>query len=219
MTTYNDSIHQYILDRFVPADEALLEGQRAAEQAGLPAISVNLEEGRFLQVLVRACGVQRALEIGTLGGFSSTWIARGLLPGGCLVTLEKDPHHAEIAHQNLVRNGVTEQVEMRLGEAHQLLARITREDVPRDGPFDFVFIDADKEGYPDYFAWALDNVRTGGLIAAHNAFRHGKIIATADLDEADRAMQAFNRQVAAEPRVISTIYPAGDGLVLAVRVA
>ena len=219
MTTYSDSLHQYIVDLFVRQDLALTEGQRAAEAEGLPAISVNAEEGRFLQVLVRAAGVSCALEIGTLGGFSGTWIARGLVPGGKLITLEMNPHHADIARQNFDRGGVADRVEIRVGDAHQMLDQIVREDIPCNGPFDFVFIDADKTGYPYYFGWALDHVRIGGLIAAHNAFRLGKVVETADLDEGDRVMQAFNRLVADEPRVLSTIYPAGDGTLLAVRIA
>ncbi|HVN54782.1 MAG TPA: O-methyltransferase [Anaerolineaceae bacterium] len=219
MTTYSDSLHQYIVDLYARPDAALVEGQRIAADAGLPAISVNPEEGRFLQVLVRAAGVRCAVEIGTLGGFSGTWIARGLPHGGKLITLEKDPHHAEIARQNFARGGVTDRVDIRVGDAHQLLDQIAREDIACNGLFDFVFIDADKTGYPYYFSWALDAVRVGGLIVAHNAFRGGRVLATGDLDEGDRAMQEFNRQVADEPRVLSTIYPAGDGTLLAVRIA
>lgn len=214
MTTYNTGLSQYITDLFAAQDEALRHAWEDTPKKGLPAISVRPEEGRFLQVLARACGAMKALEIGTLGGYSGIWIARGLAPGGKLITLEKEPYHAEVAGQHFAAAGLADQVEIRVGNAHQLLASLVAE-----GPFDFVFIDAEKPGYLAYFDWALENVRLGGVITAHNALRGGKVAERGQVDEATQAIQAFNLQVAQEPRVLSTIYPAGDGTLVAVKIS
>jgi caffeoyl-CoA O-methyltransferase len=214
MTVYNDSVSQYIQDLFIHQDEAqsyILEDSR---QLGLPAINVKPEEGRFLQFLVRACGVMKAVEIGTLGGYSGTWIARGLPPGGRLITLEMAPENAEIARRHFAAAGVLDRVEIRLGDAHQTLHSLVAE-----GPFDFVFIDADKTSYTLYYEWAMQNVRQGGVIAAHNAFRKGSVAGQVPPDEYTAEMSAFNRRLADDPRLISTIFPAGDGTLVAVKVA
>jgi caffeoyl-CoA O-methyltransferase len=174
---------------------------------------VKPEEGRFLQVLVRSCGARKAIEIGTLGGYSGIWIARGLLPGGRLITIEKEPRHAEIAKIHFGAAGLDGRVEIRVGNAHRLLQGLASE-----GPFDFVFIDAEKEGYPAYLDWALENVRTGGVIAAHNAFRGGSVAGQANDDVHTDEMRRFNRRFAGEQRLISTIYPAGDGTLVGVKV-
>jgi predicted O-methyltransferase YrrM len=212
MTVYNSEISQYITDLFVAEDEALNWVRQDSQAKGLPTINVKPEEGRFLQFLVHACGARHAVEIGTLGGYSGTWIARGLPRDGKLITLEKDAHHAQVAHDHFVTTGVVERVEIRVGDAHQLLKQLVPE-----GPFDFVFIDAEKSGYPDYFEWAIANLRESGVIAAHNAFRGGRILDTTSREEASRVMQAFNRQIAQNPSLISTIYPAGDGTLIAVK--
>lgn len=212
MTVYNSEISQYITDLFVAEDKALNWVRQDSQAKGLPTINVKPEEGRFLQFLVHACGARHAVEIGTLGGYSGTWIARGLPRGGKLITLEKDAYHAQVAHDHFVKTGVEERVEIRVGDAHQLLKQLVPE-----GPFDFVFIDAEKSGYPDYFEWAIANLRDGGVIAAHNAFRGGSILDTTSREEASRMMQAFNRQIAQNPSLISTIYPAGDGTLIAVK--
>lgn len=214
MATYNEQLREYILDLFVKQDEALTFAWEDTSQKGLPAISVKPDEGRFLQLLVRICGAEKAIEIGTLGGYSGIWIARGLPPGGKLVTLEKEPYHAEIAREHFKRAGVAGQVEIRVGDAHKLLGEISGE-----GPADFVFIDAEKPGYETYFDWAIEHVRLGGVIAAHNAFRSGSVLEEDSTDESTQAIKAFNRRIAAEPRVMSTIYPAGDGTLIAVKIA
>jgi predicted O-methyltransferase YrrM len=214
MTTYNDRLNRYISELFAGEDEALRLAREDSSRKGLPAISVNPEEGRFLQLLVRACGVRKAVEIGTLGGYSGIWIARGLAPGGKLITLEKDTYHAQVAREHFEAGGVEDLIEVRVGNAHQLLAGLARE-----GPFDFIFIDAEKEGYNAYFDWAIENIRVNGVIAAHNAFRGGSIVGDRADDAYSEIMRTFNQRVAADPRVISTIYPAGDGTLLAVRVS
>jgi caffeoyl-CoA O-methyltransferase len=214
MTTYNDQLSHYVSSLFAAHDPALQKAWDDISRLNLPAISVKPEEGRFLQFLASACGAKRALEIGTLGGYSSIWIARGLLPGGRLITLEKDPRHAEIAIMHFADAGLTDRIEIRVGEARRLLAAM--DSTP---PFDFVFIDADKPGYPEYFEWSVDHLRVGGVIAAHNAFRKGSVAGLAPEDEYTPVMRAFNQQVAADQGLISTIYPAGDGTVIAVKIA
>ena len=211
MTTYGDALSRYITELFASEDEVLRKIWESKRDKGLPAINIRPEEGRFLQFLARACGAKRAVEIGTLGGYSGIWIARGLLPGGKLITLEREPDRAEFAREHFALAGLSDVVEVRAGNAHRLLNSLSQE-----GPFDFVFIDADKTGYDAYFTWALDNVRVGGVIAAHNAFRGGGVLESSGVDESTATIQAFNRRVANESRVISTIYPAGDGMILAV---
>lgn len=181
---------------------------------GLPAISIKPEEGRFLQVLARAIGTKRALEIGTLGGYSGIWIARGLLPGGKLITLEREPRHANIARQHFEMAGLGNQIEIRVGEAHNSLLKLNSE-----GLFDFIFIDAEKSGLHDYFDWALDHTRLGGVICTHNAFRKGTVVDMGVPDEYTEIMKGFNRRVAAEKRALTTIFPAGDGTLVSVKVA
>ena len=213
MTVYNDQISKYIVDLFAHQDNALLHTLADSPQRGLPPISVKPEEGRFLQFLVRACGVKKAVEIGTLGGYSGTWIGRGLVPGGKLITLEKEPLHAEVAREHFKEAGLENIVEIRIGEAHTSLQALSKE-----GPFDFIFIDAEKNGYPAYLDWAIENVRLGGLIAAHNAFRRGSVAGMTEKDDFTEVTQVFNQRVANESRLLSTIYPAGDGMLVAVKI-
>ncbi|HJW83663.1 MAG TPA: O-methyltransferase [Anaerolineae bacterium] len=212
MTVYNDQFSQYITDTFAAQDEALRWALEDTPRQGLPAISVRPEEGRFLQLLARACSARKAVEIGTLGGYSGIWIARGLLPGGTLITLEREPAHAAVARKHFEAAGVADRVEIRMGDARESLRQLAAE-----GPLDFVFIDAEKSDYGAYWDWALPNLRPGGTIAAHNAFRHGAILEPGDRAAATEAMRIFNRRVAAEPRVISTIFPGGDGTLVAVK--
>ena len=214
MTIYNDALSEYIRKLFVPQDQALQAILESTPAKGLPAINIKPEEGRFLQVLARICGARKAVEIGTLGGYSGAWIARGLLPGGKLITLEIEPSRARVAREHFQLASVADRVEIRLGDAHEILRQIAPE-----GPFDFVFIDAEKTGYNAYFAWAVENVRLGGVIAAHNIFRHGAILQTSSQDEWVIATQEFNRQVAGDERVLTTVFPAGDGTLVSVKIA
>ncbi len=211
MTVYNDATGEYIEGLFGVEDEVLRRIRKETPEKGLPAISIKPEEGRFLQLLVRACGTVKALEIGTLGGYSGSWIARGLAPGGRLITLEKEAAHAAVAQTHFEAAGVADRVEIIVGDAHALLPSLAGE-----APFDFVFIDAEKSGYGAYFDWALEQTRVGGVIAAHNALAGGRVVET-EAGEEPPEMRAFNQRVAGEPRVLSTIYPAGDGTLLAVK--
>jgi caffeoyl-CoA O-methyltransferase len=215
MTIYNENISNYITGLYALEDEALHTARNESPKKGLPAINIQPEEGRFLQLLVRASGGRRALEIGTLGGYSGIWIARGLAPGGKLITLEKSAKHAAVASEHFALAGVADRVEIRLGDAPQLLVKLKSE-----GPFDFVFIDAEKTDYRFYFDWALENIRVGGVIAAHNAFRNGEAAEAGEAASPETAaIRALNQYVAAEPRAVSTIFPAGDGTLIAVKVA
>jgi predicted O-methyltransferase YrrM len=213
LTTYNQSLSRYITGLFARHDKPLQEAWDDTPKKGLPSISVKPEEGRFLQILVRASAARNALELGTLGGYSGIWIARGLVDGGKLISVEVDARHAEVAREHFSNAGLADRVEVRVGNAHQVLPELVSE-----GPFDFIFIDADKPGYPDYYEWAVENIRIGGVIAAHNAFRKGKVFDPHYSDELVEIMRIFNRRVASDTRVISTIYPAGDGTIIAVRI-
>ncbi|HUF39356.1 MAG TPA: O-methyltransferase [Anaerolineales bacterium] len=211
MPIYNDEISRFINDHFAAEDDGLRRARVESQERGLPAISVRAEEGRFLMVLATAAGAGKAVEIGTLGGYSGMWIARGLKPGGKLITIDLNSHHTDVARDHIERAGLSGKVEFLTGEGLETLAGI----VDR-GPFDFVFIDADKTGYPDYYEWAVANLRPGGTICAHNAFRGGRILDADPEDEIRRFVQ-FLERVAGDDRVVSTIYPAGDGTLVAVK--
>jgi predicted O-methyltransferase YrrM len=214
VTIYNDQVSQYVSSLFTNEDAALLKAREDSPKRGLPEINIKPEEGRFLQLLARACGAKKAVEIGTLGGYSGIWIARGLMPGGVLYTLDMEAKHAEVAREHFELAGLGKVIRIRIGDAHGSLVKLTDE-----SPFDFVFIDAEKTGYQDYFDWALTNVRLGGIIAAHNAFRKGSVAYYGEDDENSELMRQFNKRIAENDQVISTIYPAGDGTLIAVKIA
>ena len=211
MPIYNEELESYIRKTFTAEDQILSHIRDATPTRGLPAISVRPEEGRLLQFLAATCNAQMALEIGTLGGYSGVWIARGLTPHGRLITVEKNPQHADVARDHFRLAGVSDQVDIRIGDAHNLLPTLSDE-----GPFDMIFVDAEKEGYPDYLEWSLANLRAGGVLAAHNVFRHGAIIDLKDKNPSTEAIRSFNHRLATESRLISTIFPAGDGMAIAV---
>ncbi len=213
MPVYDDRFASYITTEFARPDAVLEQVLAAIPARGLPQITIKPEEGRFLQFLVRANGARKAVEIGTLGGYSGIWIARGLPEDGRLITLEREPKHAEVAREHFALAGLTSRVEVRLGDARDLLPALSPE-----GPFDFCFIDAEKLGYGVYLDWALKNVRAGGIITAHNAFRGGAVLDASNHDEDAEYMRSFNLRFAREPRLLSTIFPAGDGLLMGVVV-
>ncbi len=211
MPTYNAALETYVRDTFAVEDEILKRIREQTPARGLPAISVKPEEGRFLQFLVAASGAHTALEIGTLGGYSGTWIVRGLPQDGLLTTLEKEAHHAAVAEEHFRLAGLEERTKILVGDAHALLRSLDAED-----PFDFVFIDAEKDGYPAYLDWVLDHTKPGSVIAAHNVFRHGAIVDTTDQEPTTVIMRGFNRRLAESRQLISHVFPAGDGLAIAV---
>lgn len=196
------AVDRYINDLFIPPDPALEAALRAAAEAGLPEIQVTPSQGMLLHIMARATGAHDILEIGTLGGYSTIWLARALAPGGRLVTLEVEPRHAAVARANLARAGVAERVEVRLGRAVDSLAQLAAEG---RGPFDLVFIDADKPSTSAYFAWAMKLTRPGGLIITDNVVRNGAVIEADSRDSNVQGVRSFNAALAAEPRAVSTI--------------
>lgn len=212
MPTYDRTLEKYLREHFAVEDDVLIAIRKNIAARGFPQMTIKPEEGRFLEFIVAASGARLALEIGTLGGYSGTWIARGLTDDGRLITLEQDSERASVAEDNFRLAGFAERVEIRVGDAHRLLPELSTE-----GPFDFVFIDAEKEGYPAYLDWALENIQPGGIVAGHNAFGHGDVVNAADISERTEALRGFNRRLAEDPRMVSMIFPAGDGTAFAVR--
>ena len=195
------SVDAYITGLFVPSDPALDGALRSSEKAGLPAINVAPNQGKLLQILARVHGARSILEIGTLGGYSTIWLARALPPGGRVISLEVDAKHAEVARENVARANLADVVDVRLGRALDTLPQIAREG---HGPFDFFFIDADKANIPEYFRWALELSRVGSVIVVDNVVRGGAVIDPASADPNVQGVRRFNDLVAAEPRVTAT---------------
>src|SRR6202453_354149 len=211
-------VDRYFGDLLVPADAALHATLKTNKQAGLPQIDVTSLQGKFLEFLVRISGAKRVLEIGTLGGYSTIWMARALPEGGRVVTLELDPHHARVARGNLQNVGVLDNVELRVGPALESLSTLVTENAQ---PFDLIFIDADKQGYPEYLQWSLRLSRPGTVIVADNVVREGRVL-DSNSDDADvQGVQRFTELLATEPRlsatVLQTVGAKGyDGFALAV---
>ena len=215
------SVDDYITDLFVPFDPVMKEALATSEAAGLPSISVAPNEGKLLMLMAQICGARRILEIGTLGGYSTIWLARGMAPGGSLITLEASAKHAEIARLNIARASLANVVEVQVGPALDTLPQLA--DKGR-GPFDLIFIDANKEGYAEYFAWALKLARPGSVIIADNVIRDGEILDPASSDTRVQGIRRFNELLAKEPRVkatvIQTVGKKGhDGMAIAIVVA
>jgi caffeoyl-CoA O-methyltransferase len=212
---------RYMIDAFRPADAALEEVKERARAAGLPMIQVGAMDGLHLEVLARLSGARKAVEIGTLAGYSGLCLLRGMGEDGRLWTFEADPKHADVAQETFRRNGVAERVRIHRGPASERLPAIEGE-----GPFDLVFIDADKTGYPAYLDWAARNLRVGGVALGDNTFAWGMIADEGIADPEDRvtveALREFNRQAALPPerggRFRATLLPTGEGLTVAVKV-
>ncbi len=193
------AVDAYIGDHLVNQDAALEEALEASEAAGLPAISVAPNQGKFLMMLAEAIGARAILEIGTLGGYSTIWLARGLVPGGRLITLELDPRCAEVARANIARAGLGGVVEIRVGRALDTLPGLAAE-----APFDLIFIDADKPATPDYYQWAVKLSRPGSLIVVDNVVREGAILDPDSKDQHVRGIRRFFELAAADARVSGT---------------
>jgi caffeoyl-CoA O-methyltransferase len=204
------ALDSYVTELYAQEDDTLKWIQAEAERNEMPAISVRPFEGRLLQFLVYASGAMKVVEIGTLAGYSGTWIARALPAGGKLHTLERSDKHAGVAQASFQRAGVSDRVEIILGPALESLEKLSSK-----GPFDLVFIDANKDSYPEYLKWAVANLRPGGMVAAHNAFRSGAILTKETED--DRIMDEFNRSLANHPQLESTILAVGDGMAVGVK--
>jgi predicted O-methyltransferase YrrM len=195
------AVDRFIGETIVEEDEARRRAVEAAEEAGLPAIQVSPPQGRLLQLLVRLVGARKVLEFGTLGGYSAILMARALPEDGRLITLEAKAEYAEVARRSIDAAGVGEKVEVRVGPALEALPALEEDGA---GPFDLVFIDADKVNTPNYFAWALDRTRPGGLIVADNVVRDGTLADASDPDEATRAQRRLHEMLGDEGRVSAT---------------
>lgn len=207
-------VDDYVEGLFAPPDPALENAMRRSREAGLPEINVSATEGKLLLMLAEMVGARRILEIGTLGGYSTIHLARALPENGALVSLELDERHAEVARESIAGAGLANRVEVRVGDARESLARMVE---GNEGPFDIVFIDADKGGYPEYLDWAMRLTRPGSLILGDNAIRGGNVLDPGD--ESSRAMRKFNENVARDDRLSAIVVPlireGIDGLVIA----
>jgi predicted O-methyltransferase YrrM len=194
-------VDRYITDLLVPPDPALDAALRASAAAGLPPIQVSPNQGKLLMLLAQLQGARNVLEIGTLGGYSTIWLARGLSKGGRLITLEASAKHAELARGNIARAGLADVVEVILGRAIDTLPQLAAKG---RGPFDLIFIDADKPSLPDYFTWSLKLSRPGSVIVIDNVIRHGTVIDAASTAPDIQGARRMNEMMAAEKRVTAT---------------
>jgi caffeoyl-CoA O-methyltransferase len=207
------ALARYIFDLYRPEDPQLREVRERAGGAGLPGIQVAALDARHLEVLVRLCGVRKAVEVGTLAGYSALSIVRGMLPDGVLYTIEGDPHHADVAAETFRKAGITDRVRQLRGTALSMLPALAGE-----GPFDFVFIDADKENYDQYLDWAAANLRRGGMVAGDNAFLFGHLYtAESPPSQGQKAMRAFHERLASSGEFRATVLPTGEGLAVGIK--
>ncbi len=208
------NIETDITQLFAAEDEGLQYALAAAKEAGLPEIQISPVQGKFLQLLAAACQARKILEIGSLAGYSGIWLARSLPEDGRLITLEVNPHHAEVVRSSFARAGVDNRAEVRVGRALDLLPHLESE-----APFDLVFIDADKPPYPRYLDWALRLTRPGSIIVADNCIRKGAALHESN-DEATAGLFEYNRRIASDPRLVSLALPMDedftDGYAIAV---
>ncbi len=195
------TVDDYISKQLIPADPVLSAAVKAASAAGLPDIAVTPSQGKLLHLLARSVKARNILEIGTLGAYSTIWLARALPANGRLITLEFSPKHAQVAQKNIARARLSKKVEIRLGPALESLPKLAAEKLP---PFDFVFIDADKENNANYFQWALKLSRPGSLIFVDNVIRDGEVADARSKDPMVQGVRRLNRLLAKEKRVLAT---------------
>ena len=195
-------LYKYISDLLAEEDDALKAVDQSIYDQGIPQISVSPNQGKFLQIMATLCGARNMLEIGTLAGYSTIWMARALPEGGRMVTLEYDALHARVARENIERAGLAEKVEVRLAKAIDILPQLEQEGA---GPFDMIFIDADKPPYPEYYEWALKLSRPGTLIIADNVIREGQVLDPNSPDEKVQGVQRLNEILSRDSRVSATI--------------
>ncbi len=212
----NEDIANYVFEELKLGDAQLEEVLAHCEKSGLPSIAVCPSDGRHLEVIAAASHARRAVEIGTLGGYSGICLLRGMGRTGKLHSFEMDPHHAQVAIENFERCGYKEQAEVHIGPALENL-----DSIKSQGPFDLVFIDADKLNYPNYLKWAIDNLKVGGMIIGDNTFAFGNIQKNSVADEALQAqvtaLRQFNRELSQSNRFATTILPTGEGMTIAVK--
>jgi caffeoyl-CoA O-methyltransferase len=210
MSDSTDALREYASALFAPEDDVLRWIQSEADRHELPTISLKPDEARLLQVLVRAIDARTVAEFGTLAGYSGVWLARALAPGGRLYTLESSERHAQVAQRSFEHAGVADRVTIVKGAVRDSLKKIERY-----APFDLVFMDADPPSYVEYLAWAVEALRPGGILAAHNAFSEGNVIAPNE--PRSEGMAAFNQAVASSERFDSVVVGRGEGLLIAVK--
>jgi caffeoyl-CoA O-methyltransferase len=211
----DEKLSGYVTRVYAPEDAVLADIRARSAAAGLPDIQVAALDALHLEVLARAAGARRAVEIGTLGGYSGLALLRGMAPGGELDTIELSPRHAEVALESFRRAGVAAHVRIHVGAAAAILPQLAAH-----GPYDLVFIDADKEGYPAYLDWAAANLRSGGIVLLDNAFLFGHLseAPTGDRAAEIRAMQSVHETLAHGGKFRATVLPTGEGLAFGVRV-
>lgn len=197
-----EQVDQYISDLFIPADPALTAAEDSHKLENIPHINVSPNLGRFLFLMAKLAKADKILEVGTLAGYSTIWMARALPEKGKLISLEIDPRHAAVARKNIDRAGLSTKVEVREGKAIDLLPQLVER---KEGPFDMIFIDADKPPYTEYFEWALKLSRPGTLIIADNVIRDGKVLKPGHEDPMVQGAQRFNKALAASDKVDATI--------------
>ena len=212
------AVDEYITGLFEQEDSSLTAVEQSIKESNIPPISISPNQGKFLQMLARLCHAKKILEIGTLAGYSTIWLARALPKDGKLITLEYEPLHARVSQTNIDRAGLTSVVEIRVGKGIDLLPKLVEEGA---GPFDMIFIDADKPPYKEYFDWSLKLSRPGTLIVADNVIREGKVLQDKSPDEMVAGVKRFNAALAINPAVTATIIQTigakeHDGMALAI---
>lgn len=209
-------LQEHVYRVFSPEDDFLQTVRERQKAAGLPDIQVGLLDGLHLEVLTRAVGARRVVEVGTLGGYSGVCLLRGMPDDGVLYTVEFDPRHAAFARETFARAGYAERAQVVVGDARAVLPTLSQR-----GPFDLVFIDADKVGYPVYLAWAAENLRLGGVVLGDNAFLFGRVVDDPRGEHAEEilAMRRFHEELARGGRFRSTLLPTGEGLAMGVKIA
>ena len=213
-----EAVDVYISDLFEHEDSSLAATEQSIKESNIPSISISPNQGKFLQMLARLNNAKKILEIGTLAGYSTIWLARALPKTGKLITLEYEPLHAQVAQKNIDRAGLNSVVEIRIGKGLDLLPKLVEEGA---GPFDMIFIDADKPPYKEYFDWSLKLSRPGTLIVADNVIREGKVLDEKSSDEMVAGVKRFNAALAVNPAVTATIIQTvgskeHDGMALAI---
>jgi predicted O-methyltransferase YrrM len=195
-------VDNYIRNLLAPEDAVLADSIKSLDEAGLPQHSVSANQGKFLQVMMMACNAKRVLELGTLGGYSTIWIARALPENGKVISIEVDKHHSDVAQKNIDKAGLSKRVDLRVGKALDLLPKIISES---NEPFDMIFIDADKPPYTEYFEYAIKLSRQGTIIICDNVIREGKILDSNSTDEKVQGVQRLNKMLSNNENVTATI--------------
>lgn len=195
-------VDHYISELLAPEDKVLKETITSLDDAEMPQISVTANQGKFLQVIALMCNAKRVLELGTLGGYSTIWLARSIPNDGKIVTIEFDPRHANVAKQNIEKAGLLAKVDLRVGKAMDVMMELKK---ANEEPFDLIFIDADKPPYAEYFEMALSLSHSGTVIICDNVIREGKVLDEDSTDERVVGVQRFNKMLASNQNVTATI--------------